>query len=175
MTSYLQALSLACCMLAVSCYHDPSLATLSDGAKLRGVLQPELGVRYFKGIPYAEPPVDERRWLPPIPISSWAPATRQAVESGANCPQHIDQPAWDTLDVNGWPTEDCLYLDVFTPYDAAAATAAANNYGVRGEQQCNNTAVGVKLHTDRSTNLPTSSQCAHPNQRGRHVFGSSLC
>jgi para-nitrobenzyl esterase len=98
---------------------DPSLVDLGDGAKVRGVVQPELGIKTFKGIPYAEPPVDALRWLPPVPKQSWTPTTRQAVSSAANCAQHIDKPAWDTLDVNGWPTEDCLYLDVFAPYNGA--------------------------------------------------------
>ncbi len=41
---------------------------------------------YFRGIPYAAPPVGELRWKPPEPASPWHSA-RKATELSAACPQ----------------------------------------------------------------------------------------
>jgi len=82
---------------------------------LRGVVRPELGLRYFKGVPFAEPPVNALRWQPPVPVKPWVPAVLEADRHAPLCAQHIDTPPWETLKVNGWPVEDCLYLDVTTP------------------------------------------------------------
>jgi|EP01049_Picozoa_sp_SAG25_P001506 para-nitrobenzyl esterase len=92
-----------------------------EGGVLRGVSQPELGLRYWRGIPFAAPPVHSRRWLPPAPVTPWRPRIRQADVHRANCAQHDDDPRWTTLLSDGWPTEDCLYLDVTAPLAAAAS------------------------------------------------------
>jgi para-nitrobenzyl esterase len=71
------------------------------------------GSRAFLGVPYAAPPVYQRRFEPPKPVPPWQgvrPATRQAPA----CVQF--QP---TGVKNSQPTsEDCLYLDIYTPKDA---------------------------------------------------------
>jgi len=69
----------------------------------------------FRGIPYAAPPVGELRWKPPQPAGKWS-GTRQATEFGAPCPQ---LPAsW----FQNLPTsEDCLFLNVWTPQLGANA------------------------------------------------------
>ena len=72
------------------------------------------GVRVFKGIPYAAPPVGERRWLPPADPAPWA-GVRDARDFGDWAPQN--KGALD--DVMGAETgpqsEDCLTLNVWTP------------------------------------------------------------
>jgi carboxylesterase type B len=69
-------------------------------------------VRVFRGVPYAKPPVGPLRWKPPQPIEPWS-GTRMAVEFAPDCPQTLDvgsrAPAY---------SEDCLYLNVWTPADA---------------------------------------------------------
>ena len=49
-------------------------------------------VTVFKGIPYAEAPVGENRWRPPIPKGKWE-GVFDAVRFGNVCPQGIPQPA----------------------------------------------------------------------------------
>jgi para-nitrobenzyl esterase len=76
------------------------------------------GVRAFKGIPYAAPPVGEQRFRPPARAAAWA-GVRPALEYGPSCPQLAGRP-------DGWAqepslSEDCLYLNVWTPTPAGAA------------------------------------------------------
>ena len=44
------------------------------------------GVRSFKGIPFAAPPVGELRWKPPQSVASWT-EPRACVKFGPACPQ----------------------------------------------------------------------------------------
>ncbi len=70
------------------------------------------GVRAFKGIAFAEPPVGDLRWRPPQPVKSWT-GVRQAVQFGPRCMQ---QAVFGDMNFrsNGMG-EDCLYLNVWTP------------------------------------------------------------
>lgn len=64
----------------------------------------------FLGIPYAAPPIRGLRWKPPQPVAPWS-GIRNAEEFGAACTQ---LPArW--LPNISW-SEDCLYLNVWTPH-----------------------------------------------------------
>jgi para-nitrobenzyl esterase len=77
----------------------------------------EGGITVFRGIPYAAPPVDARRWLPPAPVGPWTEA-RDAGDFGPACPQDPDPHEM----AEGTPTsEDCLYLNVWTPSVDATA------------------------------------------------------
>ncbi|HKU15126.1 MAG TPA: carboxylesterase family protein [Steroidobacteraceae bacterium] len=70
------------------------------------------GVRVFKGIPYATPPVGERRWREPAPPQPWRGA-RSADTFGPRCMQ---QPSLGDIDpLNPRMSEDCLYLNIWTP------------------------------------------------------------
>ena len=75
------------------------------------------GVRAFRGIPYAAPPVGALRWRPPQPAPAWS-GPREAIRFGADCLQH---PLPTFIDPgSGQPTsEDCLYLNVWAPADGA--------------------------------------------------------
>ena len=75
------------------------------------------GLRIFKGIPYALPPVGPRRWRSPEPMPSWQ-GVREAASSGPACVQPrrragsiYDSPLEATA-------EDCLYLDIWAPEGA---------------------------------------------------------
>src|SRR5262245_34017909 len=69
------------------------------------------GVRTFKGIPYAAPPVGDLRWKPPQPAASWQ-GVRKATEFGARCMQ---ARVYDDMIFRDENSEDCLYLNVWTP------------------------------------------------------------
>nr|WP_083466367.1 carboxylesterase family protein [Kibdelosporangium sp. MJ126-NF4] len=57
----------------------------------------------YSGVPYAEPPVGQRRWRPPADPAYWQ-GIRDATKPGTPCPQGRLEGA-----------EDCLYLDVTVP------------------------------------------------------------
>ena len=69
----------------------------------------------FLGIPYAAAPVGDLRFRPPQPHTPWS-KPRSATEYGCICPQ---------LSANGVTgSEDCLFLNVFTPSDAVGDGSA---------------------------------------------------
>jgi para-nitrobenzyl esterase len=73
-------------------------------------------VRVFKGIPYAAPPLGDLRWHEPRPPSHWE-GVRKADEFSAVCTQQQRGPAGATGPA---PSEDCLYLNIWTAAKSAA-------------------------------------------------------
>ena len=65
-------------------------------------------VNEFRGIPYATPPVGALRWPPPQPAASWS-GVRDATQFAPHCPQ-LATPFGQAS-----TSEDCLFLNVFTP------------------------------------------------------------
>jgi para-nitrobenzyl esterase len=96
----------------------PIHVSITQG-QLAGSTDPH-GVRSFKGIPFAEPPVGDRRWKAPVAAGPWTGA-RAATEFGASCVQ----PPWPPASIYAvYPpkfSEDCLFLNVWSPDDAVNA------------------------------------------------------
>jgi para-nitrobenzyl esterase len=76
----------------------------------------EPGLRVFRGIPYAAPPVGDLRWREPQPAAPWG-GVRRAVEFGPRC---VQGPIYDDMVFRDQASEDCLYLNVWTPARSAA-------------------------------------------------------
>ncbi|KAK4246326.1 lipase 1 [Corynascus novoguineensis] len=117
----------------------------SDGLTVRtitgvytGLIDPEFpDVRQFRGIPYAEPPLGDRRWLPPEPLR---PSRRHsyAHRFPPPCPQYLSRnlTVWNSNITNFYirlygqdstagamaqtSSEDCLYVAIWTPLNATA-------------------------------------------------------
>jgi len=70
------------------------------------------GVAAFFGLPYAEPPIGSRRWQAPSGQPTWG-AVRDASQFAARCMQAPIFP--DMVFRNSNVSEDCLYLNVWTP------------------------------------------------------------
>ena len=81
----------------------------------------KLGARSWQGIPYAEPPVGQQRWrAPQPPIASQT--TIEALQPGAICPQFASLLSGaDEQTPSGQiaGNEDCLYLNIWSPPNAA--------------------------------------------------------
>ena len=91
---------------------NPSVTT--DCGDVQGVSLSADGPYSFRGIPYASPPIGNLRWRPPLPISvgnknCWK-GTLDATSFGNVCYQRRRN---DTSQLIG--SEDCLYLNVWTP------------------------------------------------------------
>jgi para-nitrobenzyl esterase len=67
--------------------------------------------RRFLGIPYAAPPVGERRWTAPEPAAAWS-GVREATAQSADCAQAVTP---GLANPKSRFDEDCLYLNVVTP------------------------------------------------------------
>src|SRR5215470_2861945 len=71
------------------------------------------GVRSFKGIPFAAPPVGDLRWKAPQPVIAWE-GVRQCDTFGPECPQ-APYPAGSLyVSAPQKQSEACLYLNVWT-------------------------------------------------------------
>lgn len=108
----LVACSMLLCWLPLAAHAAPrnTVVETRDGA-VEGVS--ENGIISFKGIAYAEPPVGNLRWREPQPLakrSGW----RKADRYGKACMQNPELSAENGGDP-GPLSEDCLYLNVWTP------------------------------------------------------------
>jgi para-nitrobenzyl esterase len=94
----------------------PDVVTV-DGGQLSGTSAD--GVRVFKGIPFAAPPVGALRWKAPQPVAAWS-GVRSADTFAAQCMQQPYAAGSPYFTPPSPTSEDCLYLNVWT---AAAAGA----------------------------------------------------
>ncbi|XP_067392544.1 neuroligin-1 [Emydura macquarii macquarii] len=110
---------------------DPMVTT--NFGKIKGIKK-ELNneilgpVIQFLGVPYAAPPVGERRFQPPEPPLPWSDV-KNATQFAPVCPQNIIEgrlpevmlPVWFTNNLDVVSTyvqdqnEDCLYLNIYVP------------------------------------------------------------
>lgn len=80
------------------------------------------GVRQFLGVPFAQPPVGELRWLPPVPLPNNLTGTFvDATKFSLNCPQYeatspsVYNKVVREYFIQGPSGEDCLTLSVWAP------------------------------------------------------------
>ena len=81
-------------------------------------------VASFKGIPYAESPTGENRFMPPKPHTSWT-TPYNAISFGPGCLQD-----GHNADVPTYQSEDCLQLNVFSPDSSSVSNAPAKPVAV---------------------------------------------
>jgi para-nitrobenzyl esterase len=88
------------------------VVTISDGP-IQGHV--DRSVYAFLGIPYGAPPVGAFRWKEPQPPTPWT-EIRDASQFGSRCPQNASSTNMTVAST----TEDCLYLNVWTPDPSAS-------------------------------------------------------
>jgi len=92
-----------------------TLVVATTAGAIRGHLE-ESAVA-FEGVPYAAPPIGKLRWRPPAPAVPWT-AVRAADGFGPPCAQA--DLGWQSR-VAAASSEDCLYLNVWTPVRRSGA------------------------------------------------------
>ena len=104
-------------LLAVSCAEKNPVLEI-EGGQVQGVESSTPGVLVYKGIPFAALPVGDLRWQEPQPVVPWegvlvadtfgAPAVQTPHTPGGYTPEFF-------FDGDPEFSEDCLYLNVWTP------------------------------------------------------------
>ena len=115
MTRYLLNCSLVLSLMCATAFAstESEVVRLADGL-VKGTT--EDGVRVFKGIPFAAPPVGKLRWREPQPVKSWS-GERDATKFGPKCMQRALFS--DMVFRSNGMSEDCLHLNVWTPAKSA--------------------------------------------------------
>lgn len=77
-------------------------------------------VLVFKGLPYALPPVGAARWKPPVAMPAWS-EVRKAKQFAPACVQPRSRPGSIYASEHAAMSEDCLFLNVWTPKETQKA------------------------------------------------------
>ena len=111
-------------LLAVLALTSTGVAAITDPVRVeQGLLAGTSGssadIRVYRGIPFAAPPVGDLRWKAPQPIAQWQ-GVRPATEFSNACWQ-TQYPAAAAIYQAKLPplSEDCLYLNIWTPAKSA--------------------------------------------------------
>ncbi|MGN6179364.1 MAG: carboxylesterase/lipase family protein, partial [Mucilaginibacter sp.] len=109
------SLAIFLALFAAYAFAQNDLQVKISNGTLQGV-RDSAGIRSFKGIPYAQPPVGNLRWKEPQPPQNW---------SGILIADHFGNQAMqkriysDMIFRSSGVSEDCLYLNVWTPARSA--------------------------------------------------------
>jgi para-nitrobenzyl esterase len=106
-----QVLAVACLSLWLPAAAPAADRVETKSGPVTGTTETD-GLRVYKGIPYAAPPVGPFRWQPPQPAPKWT-EVKPATAFGAQCMQRR-QFADMVFRASGM-SEDCLFLNVWTP------------------------------------------------------------
>ena len=107
-------------------YAGQDATVIAPAGALKG--ETDGGLRIFKGIPYAQPPVGSLRWKAPVPMPHWS-GVRTATEFGPECVQ-LKSTLSNIYAGNPQPlSEDCLTLNIWAPVNAHNAPVFFWIYG----------------------------------------------
>jgi len=91
---------------------SPAPTARTASGRVLGDADPASGVRIFRGIPFAAPPVGPLRWVEPQPAAPWR-GTRDATAFGPRC---LQRPLFSDMQFRSpQVSEDCLTLNVWQP------------------------------------------------------------
>ncbi|RDV15363.1 carboxylesterase family protein [Pontibacter diazotrophicus] len=89
--------------------------TATQAKTVNGIVEgttEQSGIRAFKGVPFAAPPVGDLRWREPQPVQNWQ-GVREAKQFG---PRGMQLAVFGDMGFRSdGMGEDCLYLNVWTP------------------------------------------------------------
>ncbi|MFL6415812.1 MAG: carboxylesterase/lipase family protein [Bryobacteraceae bacterium] len=118
MTTKGALLTIALAVTATTMYAGLPTQIQTQSGLVEGMSSADNKVQVFEGIPFAAPPVGNLRWQSPQPVSGWE-GVRKATAFGPRCMQ---APIYaDMVFRDSGASEDCLYLNVWTPATSASA------------------------------------------------------
>ncbi|MEB2779829.1 carboxylesterase family protein [Algoriphagus sp. C2-6-M1] len=90
------------------------LQTKIKNGMIAGLYDTKTGIEKYFGIPFAKPPVGELRWKAPQMLDNWD-GVKETMKFG---PRAVQAPVFGDMDFKSdGMSEDCLYLNVWTPAD----------------------------------------------------------
>lgn len=112
--------------------HDPNALVITQLGSIQGLTQvisnahgSEKAIHKFLGIPYAVAPLGSLRFAPPKAHKGWRDTVFEATSFKSICMQMIHhyntsiRQAWDGFSETDNISEDCLYLNIYTPVNAS--------------------------------------------------------
>ena len=99
-------------VLALTALAASAHAQTVTGGRLAPPRADAFGIKAYKGVPYAAPPIGDLRWKAPAPVIAWSGA-RPTDRFGPNCVQPKRYADLDPFTPG--MSEDCLYLNVWSP------------------------------------------------------------
>src|SRR5271166_2333937 len=109
--------------------HADPLTVKTQQGKVHGKTINDGKVRAFLGLPYAAPPAGDLRWKAPQPPAKWK-GDRDATNYGAHCAQ--GRVFDDMVFQDAGPSEDCLFLNVYTPADSTGKSKLPVMFWIHG-------------------------------------------
>lgn len=133
---------------------DPSVVQLKSG-QIKGIVNEKS--RQFLGVPFAHPPVDSLRWQPPQAVQPWS-GVRDTQWFGNSCVQSSG-----AFTIGTEISEDCLYLNVFTPVNSTGKSLPVMIFFYGGSWKSGSAGIiydGAKIMEDtENVILVTPSMC----------------
>ncbi len=109
---YLLGLSFAFGMTTYAQNNAFSVQTTVENGIIEGNYDTKTGIQTYFGVPFAKPPVGELRWKAPQPADNWK-GVKQTKQFGPRPMQTV--VFGDMNSRSNGVSEDCLYLNVWTP------------------------------------------------------------
>jgi len=104
------------CLITVSAMAQQvnsfTVQTKTENGIIEGLYDTKSGLSLYLGVPFAKPPVGDLRWKAPQPLDSWQ-GVKETKKFG---PRAVQAPVFGDMDFRSdGISEDCLYLNVWTP------------------------------------------------------------
>lgn len=111
-TLFLLGVSILSLQLSAQKNNSFSIQTKIENGIIEGMYDTKTNLQVYLGIPFAKPPVGELRWKAPQPLDNW----EGVKETKVFAPRPVQEVIWGDMNSrsNG-VSEDCLYLNVWTP------------------------------------------------------------
>ena len=115
--------------LVATFFSKAQQVSLVQVSSKHGILQgskENSGIISFKGVPFAGPPIGDNRWKAPQPLKNWE-GVLSAIKFG---PRAMQAPIFGDMDFrSSGMSEDCLYLNIWTPNIKAKLPVLVYFYG----------------------------------------------